>query len=123
MLWAYKYWEMETNLAKHFTSLLDTLEEVLQEEMEEYTTHLYWLQSSNVTVYDPKNGEIQMEVYLPFPVNSLNTLPGFQAYFNRINSYTNYYVDKIQTMEKLVSLIRQNNVIQYLVPTLKISEM
>ncbi|XP_041357851.1 uncharacterized protein LOC121374806 [Gigantopelta aegis] len=101
MLWAYRYWDVETNMAKHLTSILDTLEKVLQKEMEEYTTHVYWLQKSNITVYDPKHGEIQAEVYLPFPVNSLDTLPGFQAYFRSIRSYADYYADKINILQKL----------------------
>lgn len=44
---------------------------------------------SKVTVYDPKNGEIQMEFHLPIPLKSLDVIPtvDLTPYITKANKF------------------------------------
>ena len=51
--------------------------------------HFVNMSNSGITVYNPVNGEIQADIYLPIPLQSLDVLPVFNItkYSNRINGY------------------------------------
>jgi len=46
-------------------------------------------EKSSITVWDPEHGEIQTDVYLPLPVQTLDTLPTYDvnSYASRVQSY------------------------------------
>ena len=72
---AYKYWEVRENTEMIVEAIADWIKEEIDAEISDLKATLLNLKKSTVTVYDPKNGEIQVELHLPFPVKSLQALP------------------------------------------------
>ena len=99
--WAYNYWQVEENTKKHLTNVVTLIKEILQEEFEKYTPFLQIFKKSKVTVYDPEHGEIQLEVYLPINVQSLNTVPTVMP---RIQRFYNRYIPDGQTLQNYYSV-------------------
>ncbi|XP_041359900.1 uncharacterized protein LOC121376158 isoform X2 [Gigantopelta aegis] len=58
------------------------------------------LQESKVTVYDPVHGEIQFDIYLPFPVNSLETMPRIVPYLTRTGNSITRYIPDVATIKQ-----------------------
>merc|ERR1719204_2118753 len=91
-VWAYKCWQVEENLKKHLISIAELLKEIVQEEVEMYTRHFSFLQKSHVTVWDPKQGEVQAELHLPVAMETLTSLPDVSPMVERYN----HVVDTVQ---------------------------
>ncbi|XP_041357844.1 uncharacterized protein LOC121374798 [Gigantopelta aegis] len=96
-VWAYNYWQVEENTMKHLMNIMTLMKEIIQEEFEKYTPFLQIFKKSKVTVYDPEHGEIQMEMYLPIPLQSLDTAPNVLPHITR--AYNRYIPDG-QTLQK-----------------------
>ncbi|KAL3871450.1 hypothetical protein ACJMK2_039447 [Sinanodonta woodiana] len=85
---AYKYWEIEENVKLVLRKIYLTIHRAVEEELT-FMEHFVNMSNSGITVYDPVNGEIQADIYLPIPLQSLDVLPvlNIRKYSNRINSY------------------------------------
>ncbi|KAK3581896.1 hypothetical protein CHS0354_024209 [Potamilus streckersoni] len=85
---AYKYWEIEENVKLVLKKIYLTIRRTVEEELT-FIQHFVNMSYSDITVYGPVNGEIQADIYLPIPLESLDVLPVFRMpkYFNRINGY------------------------------------
>ncbi|KAL3871442.1 hypothetical protein ACJMK2_039441 [Sinanodonta woodiana] len=96
---AYKYWEIEENVKLVLRKIYLTIRRAVEEELT-FIQHFVNMSNSGITVYDPVNGEIQADIYLPIPLQSLDVLPvlNIRKYSNRINSYlpgsfdTSFYI-------------------------------
>ncbi|XP_067679783.1 uncharacterized protein [Haliotis asinina] len=99
-LWAYNYWQVEENLQKHIHSIYEIIKEMVEEEIEKYTQYLNFLEKSKVTVWDPEHGEIQMDVYLPIPLKSLDSLPEMDAYVDRVRKTVDQYLPDRETIKQ-----------------------
>ena len=77
--------------------------EEIKEEIDGIKNVMTHLQNSKFTVYDPQNGEIQMDSYLPVPMTSLKTLPSISLnkHINRISSYVPY-VSRIPSISDMI---------------------
>ncbi|KAL8574772.1 hypothetical protein ACOMHN_035315 [Nucella lapillus] len=85
-VWARDYWQAEENLHKHLASIATLLEEIVEEELQEYTRHFRFLQKSHVTVWDPEHGEIQAEIHLPLSMETFDSVPDVTPLVTQYNN-------------------------------------
>jgi hypothetical protein len=69
---AYKYWEIRENTEMVGKAVAKWVKEEIEIELSDVKAFVLNLMKTKVTVYDPSNGEIQMEVHLPVPLKSLD---------------------------------------------------
>ncbi|XP_060574103.1 apolipophorins-like [Ruditapes philippinarum] len=72
---AYKYWEIRENTEMVGKAVAEWVKEEIEKELSDLKAFVLNLMKTKVTVYDPSNGEIQMEVHLPIPLKSLDVIP------------------------------------------------
>ncbi|XP_071116773.1 uncharacterized protein [Haliotis cracherodii] len=101
-VWAFNYWQVEENLKQHLQSIYDILKEMVEEEVQKYREQLVFLEKSKVTVWDPQHGEIQIELYLPIPVQSLDTLPEIQTYVQKAKTAISTYIPDRATYQRYI---------------------
>ncbi len=100
-MWAYNYWKVEENLKKHMESIYEMIKELVEEEFYNYREKLVFLEKSRITVWDPEHGEIQMELYLPVPLESLDTLPELDtSYLEKAKNTLKKYIPEKKTLQK-----------------------
>ncbi|XP_046361600.2 uncharacterized protein LOC124138779 [Haliotis rufescens] len=99
-VWAYNYWQVEENLQKHLSSIYEIIKEMVEEEIQKYRQYLNFLEKSKVTVWDPEHGEIQMDVYLPIPLKSLDSLPEVDSYVDRVKNAVDRYTPDRETIKQ-----------------------
>ncbi|KAL8574776.1 hypothetical protein ACOMHN_035319 [Nucella lapillus] len=80
------YWQAEENLHKHLASIATLLEEIVEEELQEYTRHFRFLQKSHVTVWDPEHAEIQAEIHLPLAMETFDSVPDVTPLVTQYNN-------------------------------------
>lgn len=70
-------------------AVADWIREEIEKEISDIKATVLNLMKSKFTVYDPSNGEIQMEFYLPLPLKSLDVVPkiDFMPYIAKAKSY------------------------------------
>lgn len=93
-IWAYQYWHVEQNLQAAAAQLLALAKDVTLLEITRIKNAVVDLDKSRVIVYDPVNGEMQFEIYLPVPLKSLAEPPDVRLtkYANRVKSWMATYV-------------------------------
>ncbi|XP_046569575.1 uncharacterized protein LOC124277891 [Haliotis rubra] len=101
-VWAYNYWQVEENLKQHLQSIYEIIKEMIEEEVQKYREQLVFLEKSKVTVWDPEHGEIQIDLYLPIPLQSLDTLPEIQTYVQRAKTAINTYIPDKATYQRYI---------------------
>jgi len=74
-LW--KEYEVEENLQELLDTSIATGKKILRSQLNDIAKSFLLLDKSGFTVWDPKNGEIQAEIYLPTRIKQLNKLPEF----------------------------------------------
>lgn len=72
---AYTHWEVEENTKAVVDSVYDLVMEVVYEELDTLKESLAHTSNSKITVYNPAQGEIQMDTYLPVDVTTLREFP------------------------------------------------
>ncbi|XP_071088621.1 uncharacterized protein [Haliotis cracherodii] len=100
-VWAYNYWQVEDNLKDHLQSIYETIKEMVEEELQKYKDSLLLIKP-DVTVWDPEHGEIQVELYLPIPAQSLDTLPEIQTYVQKAKTAISMYIPDNATYQKYI---------------------
>ncbi|XP_070194611.1 uncharacterized protein [Littorina saxatilis] len=96
--WAYQYWQVEKNAQKHAASILKMAKELAAQQLEKLTEKFSFLKKSKVTVYDPEQGEIQVEVFLPVALKSLQELPDLSFYVKQADDVMDRYVPDKDTV-------------------------
>ena len=56
-------------------TVVEWIREEIEKEISDVKATVLNLMKTKVTVYDPSNGEIQMELHLPIPLKSLDVVP------------------------------------------------
>ena len=72
---AYKYWEVRENAVSVVDYVIEWIKSEIEKELSDIQATIVNLKRTSVTVYDPKHGEIQMDIHLPFPLRSLDAVP------------------------------------------------
>ncbi|XP_076462150.1 uncharacterized protein LOC143294657 [Babylonia areolata] len=91
-VWAYKYWNVEDNASKHLQSLARMVGTFLREQLDDMTQQLQFIRLSNVTVYDPEQGRIELDLVLPVQLKSLQELPDLRAYLQEVRDVVDHYL-------------------------------
>ncbi|XP_074640348.1 uncharacterized protein LOC141898387 isoform X2 [Tubulanus polymorphus] len=73
----YIEYEVEKNFQELVATSIETGKKVLRSQLHDIAKSFLLLDKSGFTVWDPKNGEIQAEIYLPTKIKQLNKLPEF----------------------------------------------
>lgn len=68
---AYKYWELEENIQSVFAKVVELIKKDIQEDFDSLRDLIVDLKKTKVTVYDPKKGHFEMDIYLPLEMQSL----------------------------------------------------
>ena len=90
--WAYRYWNVEKNTRENIIRLGRLIGEVIEDEFHKLTEKLQFLRKSRMTVYDPEDGQIQVELVLPVPVRTLQEKPDISDYVKSYNNVMDRYV-------------------------------
>ena len=72
---ANKYWELEDNLGNMTNSVLQWAGSEVMDQLRSLEHNLVKAATAPNYIYDPTHGEIQVDLYLPIPLKSLDTLP------------------------------------------------
>ena len=64
-MWAYQYWHVDRNMKMAVAQLLELAKDVALLEITRIKNSIVDLDKSRVIVFDPENGELQFEIYLP----------------------------------------------------------
>nr|KAG5709527.1 hypothetical protein BaRGS_001577 [Batillaria attramentaria] len=100
-VWAYKYWQVEENMEECLASIVRLVKKLIEQELEFITEKVDFLRKSKVTVYDPEDGEIQVEIVLPVPLESLSQMPDIQSYIDEAQNAVNDYLPAKETVVDL----------------------
>ena len=73
-------------------NIVKLISELIESEMQKLGEKVSFLQQSQVTVYDPEQGEVQVEVVLPVHLTSLRELPDLQDYLQQADDAIEQYV-------------------------------
>ncbi|XP_067678851.1 uncharacterized protein [Haliotis asinina] len=94
LVWAYKYWDLDSNLRLTMLRLYEASRDMIFMELNKLKDSLVDLDKSRVIVYDPLNGELQVELYLPIPLKSLAEAPDFniRRYVHKMKTFANRYI-------------------------------
>jgi len=86
---AYKYWEVKENAQAVLDAIVEWIEEEVERELSDIRATFINIAKPEVTVYDPEHGEIQTEVHLPLPIESLDIVPTIDVtpYVNKARQY------------------------------------
>ncbi|XP_012938713.2 uncharacterized protein LOC101848113 [Aplysia californica] len=82
--WAYKYWNVEENLKKNLASIMTLLREIVEDELKEFTIQTKSLYQNPITVWMPEQGEIQVQLPLPFTLRRLDQVPDLSPLVNKV---------------------------------------
>ncbi|XP_048255783.1 apolipophorins-like [Haliotis rufescens] len=93
-VWTYKYWDLDSNLRLTMLRLYEASRDMIFMEMNKLKDSLVDLDKSRVIVYDPLNGELQVELYLPVPLKSLAEAPDFNIrhYIRKVKNFVDRYI-------------------------------
>ncbi|XP_076440191.1 uncharacterized protein LOC143279842 [Babylonia areolata] len=93
-VWAYHYWHVEKNTHRAVGHLLELAKDIALLEITRVKNAVVDLDKSRVIVFDPQNGELQFEIYLPVALKSFSEPPDLQVtkYVNRIRSWAATYI-------------------------------
>ena len=72
---ANKYWELEDNFGHMTNSILDLAGSEVMDQLRSLEHDLIKAATLPNYIYDPTQGEIQVDLHLPIPLKSLDTLP------------------------------------------------
>lgn len=94
LVWTYKYWDLDSNLRLTMLRLYEASRDMIFMEMNKLKDSLVDLDKSRVIVYDPLNGELQVELYLPVPLKSLAEAPDFniRRYIRKVKNFVDRYI-------------------------------
>lgn len=93
-VWAYQYWHVEHNMQLAMHQLIELARDVTLLEITRIKNAIVDLDKSRIIIFDPQNGEMQFEVYMPVSMKSLAEAPDLRLnkYINRIRSWTATYI-------------------------------
>ncbi|KAL8584622.1 hypothetical protein ACOMHN_002351 [Nucella lapillus] len=90
-VWAYQYWNVEENSREHLHKLVELLGDYVKQELEQMTRQVQFFRMSNVTVYDPQRGRIEVDVVIPVALKSLEEMPDVTAYIQKAAELVDHY--------------------------------
>ena len=68
---AYKYWEIEENIRSVFQKFVNFIKKDIEDQFTNLKDLITDVKKTKITVYDPKKGHFEMDVYLPLEMKSL----------------------------------------------------
>ena len=86
MDFALKEWDVTLSLTNLTSTMVNTTQEFIQNDIGRL--RILNLHRNKVIVFDPENGHIELELYLPSPVTSIKRLPKIQIkkYLTRLEN-------------------------------------
>ncbi|XP_067677413.1 uncharacterized protein [Haliotis asinina] len=84
-----------------FEEHLQRIPELVKHGVMNYTRDALTIYGPKITVWDPEHGEIQIELNLPIPLKSLDTLPDVQPYLRKVTTTINEYIPDKTSLKKL----------------------
>jgi hypothetical protein len=73
--WAYDYYKIEENVLDFLRDIRDNGLDNVKANIAKKISDYFQFEKTKVTVWEPTQGEYQAELYLPFPMNDLKTIP------------------------------------------------
>ncbi|XP_067677414.1 uncharacterized protein [Haliotis asinina] len=98
------YQDGATSLEGH----LQKIPNLVKHGVMNYTRDALTMYGPKTTVWDPEHGEIQIELSLPIPLKSLDTLPDVQPYVHKAKTTINEYIPAKTTLKRLYKKWRSN---------------
>jgi hypothetical protein len=89
--WAYKRWNIEKTIKSYLIKLYNELQTYIKEDIAALK-FLHW-DKNRIIAFDPENGKIEFEIYLPTPADTLESIPKFKLH---------QYIKKIDTAIKKI---------------------
>ncbi|XP_050402855.1 uncharacterized protein LOC126819071 [Patella vulgata] len=101
--WAYGYWQVENNAKLQLQELKELLKQMVREEIEKFKAKFSFIPSVNVTYFNPTQGELQADVYLPLPLTSLDRLPTdlYKGYIQDMKNMADKYLPTQDSLKKM----------------------
>ncbi|XP_067677415.1 uncharacterized protein [Haliotis asinina] len=84
-----------------FKEHLQKIPNLVKQEVKNYTRDALTMYGPKITVWDPEHGEIQIELSLPIPLKSLDTLPDVQPYVQKATTAINEYIPDKTSLRRL----------------------
>ena len=69
--WAYNYWSLDGKVRRAMMKLYEVTKDAVFKEINTLKDTWMDLDKSRIIVFDPQRGELQFDIYLPFPLQSL----------------------------------------------------
>ncbi|XP_052061384.1 apolipophorins-like [Mytilus californianus] len=73
--WAYKQWNIERTIKGYLIELYNEFQTYIKEDIANLK-FLHW-DKNRIIAFDPENGNVEFEIYLPTPADTLESLPRF----------------------------------------------
>lgn len=73
--WAYKQWNIERTIKGYLIELYNEFQTYIKEDIANLK-FLHW-DKNRIIAFDPENGNVEFEIYLPTPADTLESLPKF----------------------------------------------
>ncbi|CAG2215136.1 unnamed protein product [Mytilus edulis] len=84
---AYKYWEIEENIRSVFIKFVNFIKKDIGDEFSNIKDLITDVKKTKVTVYDPKKGHFEMDIYLPLEMKSLTEVKRIANPIENLRSY------------------------------------
>ncbi len=85
--WLMEYYDLDDSVKAAWKDFLDTGYDALKDEIQSWLRTKLSMISAKWTVWDPRRGDFQFEITLPFMIKDLKTmpkLPSFAKYWNKL---------------------------------------
>ncbi|VDI44373.1 Hypothetical predicted protein [Mytilus galloprovincialis] len=84
---AYKYWEIEENIRSVFIKFVNFIKKDIGDEFSNIKDLITDVKKTKVTVYDPKKGHFEMDIYLPLEMKSFTEVKRIANPIENLRSY------------------------------------
>ncbi|XP_076100137.1 apolipophorin-like [Mytilus galloprovincialis] len=84
---AYKYWEIEENIRSVFIKFVNFIKKDIEDEFSNIKDLITDVKKTKVTVYDPKKGHFEMDIYLPLEMKSFTEVKRIANPIENLRSY------------------------------------
>ncbi|XP_041360319.1 uncharacterized protein LOC121376501 [Gigantopelta aegis] len=92
--WAYNYWSLDGKVRGAMMKVYELTKDALFKEINDLKDTWMDLDKSRIVVFDPQRGELQFDLYLPFPLQSLAHPVdySFDKYITKATRFVHRYI-------------------------------